>query len=168
MKNHLQQLQIVLHETMEGMTEEQFRRHPDGKWCAAEILEHLLRTYRGTVKGLEKSLSEGMPAIASVPWKAQLARAVVIYGGVMPGRRKSPERVLPQGMAPERLRAELGPTLQRMEALLLEAEAKFGRKAKFLVHPVLGPLSGPQWRKFHWVHGRHHIRQIGERRRLTR
>jgi len=25
---------------------------------------------------------------------------------------------------------------------------------------VLGALTGEQWRKFHWLHGRHHVRQI--------
>ncbi|MGZ4836286.1 MAG: DUF1569 domain-containing protein [Terriglobales bacterium] len=30
-------------------------------------------------------------------------------------------------------------------------------------HPFLGPLTADEWRKFHWVHGRHHTRQIRER-----
>jgi len=29
---------------------------------------------------------------------------------------------------------------------------------------VLGPLTASQWRKFHWIHGRHHVKQISERR----
>jgi len=30
-------------------------------------------------------------------------------------------------------------------------------------HLFLGPLTANEWRKFHWVHGRHHARQIRER-----
>jgi hypothetical protein len=30
-------------------------------------------------------------------------------------------------------------------------------------HLILGPLTAGQWRKFHWVHGQHHARQIRER-----
>jgi hypothetical protein len=25
---------------------------------------------------------------------------------------------------------------------------------------ILGPLTGAQWRKFHLVHGRHHVKQV--------
>jgi hypothetical protein len=32
-----------------------------------------------------------------------------------------------------------------------------------LDHPFIGPLTADQWRKFHWVHGRHHIRQMQDR-----
>ncbi|MGZ7099671.1 MAG: DUF1569 domain-containing protein [Candidatus Angelobacter sp.] len=27
-------------------------------------------------------------------------------------------------------------------------------------HPVLGPLTAAEWRKFHLVHGLHHVKQI--------
>jgi hypothetical protein len=29
-----------------------------------------------------------------------------------------------------------------------------------LDHPILGPFSIAQWRKFHLVHGLHHVKQI--------
>jgi hypothetical protein len=29
-----------------------------------------------------------------------------------------------------------------------------------LDHLILGPLTAAQWRKFHWIHGRHHVKQI--------
>jgi hypothetical protein len=44
-------------------------------------------------------------------------------------------------------------------------EAKFGSRIKVLDHPILGPLSIDQWRRFHLVHGLHHVKQI---RRLRR
>ena len=85
----------------------------------------------------------------------------------MPGGRKAPERVLPKGMPREQVLEELWPAILRMDALLSECEAHFGRRTKFMSHPVLGPLTAAQWRKFHWVHGRHHVRQILDRRRLA-
>ena len=33
-----------------------------------------------------------------------------------------------------------------------------GRRA--VSHMVLGPLSLAQWRRFHLVHGRHHVKQV--------
>jgi len=47
-----------------------------------------------------------------------------------------------------------------MDAVIAQAEEKFGKSTRLLDHPVLGPLSGAQWRKFHLVHGELHIRQL--------
>ena len=40
--------------TVAGLSVEQLSWHPPGKWCVAEILEHLYLTYTGTVKGFER------------------------------------------------------------------------------------------------------------------
>ncbi len=42
-------------------------------------------------------------------------------------------------------------------------ERRFGARTKIMDHLFLGPLTASEWRKFHWVHGRHHARQIRER-----
>jgi hypothetical protein len=47
-----------------------------------------------------------------------------------------------------------------MDALLAQCAARFGARSKVLDHPILGPFSIAQWRKFHLVHGRHHVKQI--------
>jgi hypothetical protein len=31
------------------------------------------------------------------------------------------------------------------------------------MHPVLGPLNTAQWRKFHYMHGHHHVLQMRKR-----
>ena len=36
----------------------------------------------------------------------------------------------------------------------------FGSDVKLVNHPFLGPLTSDEWRRFHCVHGRHHLRQI--------
>jgi len=51
-----------------------------------------------------------------------------------------------------------------MDGALTECAARFGVLVKVLDHPVLGPFSIEQWRKFHFVHGRHHVKQIRRRR----
>jgi len=47
-----------------------------------------------------------------------------------------------------------------MDDSLKLCEQKLGKDNKLFNHPVLGALTGEQWRKFHWLHGRHHVRQI--------
>lgn len=53
-----------------------------------------------------------------------------------------------------------------MESGLSDCERRFGAVTKITDHPLLGPLTASQWRKFHWVHGPHHAKQIRERRKL--
>ena len=52
-----------------------------------------------------------------------------------------------------------------MDKLIAQCEAQYGARNKVLDHPILGPLTARQWRKFHWVHGRHHMKQISRLRR---
>ena len=61
------------------------------------------------------------------------------------------------------VREALAAELEKMDSGLEECERRFGPRAKIMDHPFLGPLTANEWRKFHWVHGRHHARQIRER-----
>jgi hypothetical protein len=47
-----------------------------------------------------------------------------------------------------------------MENVITACDAEYGRGKSIAEHPILGPLTADEWRKFHWVHGRHHARQI--------
>ena len=59
MDSVLEELRRTVMTAADGMTEEQLRWHPEGKWCAAEVLEHLYLSYTGTIKGLERVLGAG-------------------------------------------------------------------------------------------------------------
>jgi hypothetical protein len=52
-----------------------------------------------------------------------------------------------------------------MDELIAEGERRFGQACPLADHPILGPLTGREWRNFHLAHGKHHVRQI---RRLER
>jgi len=66
-------------------------------------------------------------------------------------------------MPAEEVRQAIAPELQRMSLGLGDCERRFGVRTKIMDHPFLGPLTADEWRKFHWVHARHHARQIRER-----
>jgi hypothetical protein len=59
-----------------------------------------------------------------------------------------------------KVRAEVGAKIVEMDAIIAQCEARFGRSSRLLDHPILGPLTAMQWRKFHFVHGRHHVKQL--------
>jgi hypothetical protein len=50
--------------------------------------------------------------------------------------------------------------LVRLDLLFTKAETLFGPACQCANHTVLGPLNIGQWRKFHLVHGKHHLKQI--------
>jgi hypothetical protein len=95
-----------------------------------------------------------------VTWK-QRARAFVVVGlGYLPSGRESPAVARPRGLAAEKVMSEILAKIAEMDELMARCEEKFGASVKLLDHPVLGACSLRQWRKFHLVHGRHHIKQI--------
>jgi hypothetical protein len=160
MDSRLDKLKQSLESAVEGMTSEQLSWHLPGKWCAAEVLEHLYLTYAGTIKGFEKVITSGKP-LATRASMAQRALTFVVVGlGHMPAGRKAPAMVLPRGLPTEQVRNEIGAKLVAMDAIIAQCEARFGRQVKLLDHPIGGPLTAPQWRKLHLVHGQHHLKQL--------
>lgn len=160
MDSYLERLQQAIASATRGMTADELTRHAEGKWCAAEILEHLYLTYTGTQKAFERCLKAGKP-LAGVPtFKQRVAATAVTDFGYFPKGRKSPDQVLPRGMSVEKVVAGIGPQIAAMDKLITQCEERYGSRIKILDHPVLGPLTARQWRKFHLAHGRHHVKQI--------
>jgi len=166
MDAYLERLQQAITSATQGMSVEDLQRHPEGKWSATEVLEHLYHTYSGSVKGFERCLHEGKP-LARTPLLKDRMRTLVVTGlGYLPEGRKAPERTRPRGMMADEVMREIGPRLSAMDDLITQCEVRFGRRTRVLDHPILGPLTARQWRKFHWVHGQHHLKQIRRLRQL--
>jgi hypothetical protein len=149
------------------MSGEQLSWHLQGKWCAAEVLEHLYLTYTGTIKGLERVTTGGKPLATRASMAQRVMTVVVVGFGHMPAGRKTPAVARPRGLPVEQVRHEIGAKLEAMDAIIAQCEAGFGRHVKLLDHPILGPLTAPQWRKLHLVHGRHHQKQLLRLREST-
>ena len=160
MDSHLKELKQAVESAVEGLSTEQLSWHSAAKWCAVEVLEHLYLTYTGTIKGFAKVMEAGKP-LATRPTMKQRARTLVVVGLThMPEGRQAPATTRPRGLPAEKVRNEVGAKLAEMDAIISECETRFGRGRRLLDHPILGPLTAGQWRKFHLVHGRHHVKQI--------
>ena len=163
MDSYLERLRRELEDETGSATAGGLAQAPAGKWSAAQILEHLLLTYQNTNRGLAKCLAQGAPLATRGTLKHRLAALLVVNLGYLPGGRKAPERLTPRGMPPEEVRQAIAPELQKMDSGLNDCERRFGARTKIMDHLFLGPLTANEWRRFHWVHGRHHVRQIRER-----
>jgi len=164
---YLQRLQSAIASATEGLDARSLLVHREGKWSVAEILEHLYLTYTGTIKGFERCLESGKP-LARIPTTQDRIRTLVVVGiGHMPEGRRAPKNAMPRGIPPEQVLAEVAAKISEMDAIIQRAEETFGVRTRVLDHPILGPLRAQQWRKFHWLHGRHHVRQIRRLRNLA-
>jgi hypothetical protein len=163
MDSDLEKMQKLLATATAGMSDEELQWHPKGKWSAAEVLEHLFLTYTGTIKAFERAMHSGRP-LASPPTIKHRLQAFVVFGlNYLPSGRKAPPHALPRGLIPEQVNADIQGKIHAMEEIIGECERRLG-SGPLLDHPILGPLTAKQWRKFHLIHGRHHARQIAHLR----
>jgi hypothetical protein len=157
-------LQLEITDSISDLDSERLTFHEPGQWCIGEILEHLYWTYTGTIKGCMRLLESGKPQASRASLK-NVAQSMIVVGlGYMPAGRKSPAGAQPRGLAAQKVAKEIEAKITEMDGALTECAARFGVRVKVLDHPVLGPFSIEQWRKFHLVHGRHHVKQIRRRR----
>lgn len=143
-----------------GMTEEQMTWHPEGKWSAAEILEHLALAYSRTTDRIKLLGQQELPEMPRRALKEWIGGIIVLKFGYIPSGRKAPELLMPNGMSPTEAKRCIEEKLSRLDSAMEDCEKRFGDKTSVLVHSLLGPLTPAQWRRFHCVHTRHHVKQI--------
>lgn len=149
----------LIDEATGGMSDEELNWHAEGKWSSANILEHLSRAFAGTVKGAQRLLEAGKAECRPCSLREHLFIFTVARVGYFPYGRKSPEAVVPKGLPPRQVMGDIRANLIAVDSALARAEERFGG-AKIMLHPVLGPLTVREWRRFHFVHTRHHMKQI--------
>ena len=166
MNSSIQKLANLLTHHTEGIAIGEIEWHPAGKWSIAEILEHLSLTYTGTKTMFERCLHAGKPSATLPTFKDRLRAFVVTKLHYMPGGREAPAGTRPKGARSASLISDVARNLAAMDEVISECERRFGRKVKLVNHPILGPLTAREWRTFHCVHGRHHLRQVHRLRKL--
>lgn len=136
-------------------------------WTIHQIVQHLILTYASTTAAIEIRLQKGHPTQSAASAEQRIARFFVLQLGWIPGRNKAPPEVNPDAASAlaattaDDLLTEISAALSTMDSVLARAEQHFG-SARCHSHFVLGPMSIADWRRFHLVHGRHHLRQIAE------
>jgi len=132
------------------------------KWTIQQIVEHLLLSYRSSWLVFQKRIDKAAPTQAKPSLRQRMAQAMIGMG-YFPRGRQAPAEVSPEPSEIHRpgdeLARKIEEELTRLDAAASEAERLFGKR-QFATHFVLGPLSARQWRRFHLVHGLHHVKQI--------
>jgi len=135
------------------------------KWNAQQVIEHLVLGYRMTTEALETRLKKGRLSgkhkRTYLQWSLQM---MVLTFGSMPHGVPALEETMPKpGGFPAMSGRELIDLLRReieaMDTLLDACRRRFGIE-RVGIHPFLGPLRVDQWRRFHAIHGVHHLGQL--------
>ncbi len=160
----LDRLRNEMEATTRGLCDSDWNSAPKERWSSAQIIEHLGRSYGTTAKMLELSMGVGGPPQVRAAKVAELLKKLLVVNlGVYPQGAKAPAMVTPKGdPGPVALERALM-NLQRMDVAIAAAVERWGSKEPIGMHPILGPLKPVQWRKFHYVHGHHHLLQIQKR-----
>lgn len=151
-----------------GMTADQLLRHAPGKWSSAQVLEHLAKAYGSTAYILDKCVREHR-TVATPPSPRQRFFTWVIVGvGYFPQGRPAPAVTVPEGLEPLEALEAARTSLAALDAAAARGVEVFGLATRVANHPILGGFTIPQWRRFHRVHTRHHMKQIVALRSVAR
>jgi hypothetical protein len=134
------------------------------KWTAQQVVEHLVLGYQQTTRALHSRLQKGrLPRshkCTYLQWSLQL---MILTFGYLPHGVPALDETLPAGHFEPMNGRQLGDLLrdegEAMDAALDACRRKFGME-RVSVHPWLGPLRVDQWRRFHALHGLHHVVQL--------
>lgn len=166
MNNDLQQLHREITYSLRGLDSAQTQLRPTSRpnrWSIQQIVEHLLLTYSSTETAINARLEKRTPTRAKPNMLQHVSQYTVIRLGYFPHGRKAPPAVMPTAtetpLSGDELTHSAGEHLLRLDALFDEGEKLFGLD-RCASHTVLGPLSIPQWGRFHLIHGAHHLKQI--------
>jgi len=166
MNFYLQRALDAIERETRGMPVEELAWSRDGKWSAAQILEHLSLAFTGTSKAMERAVQHGRPGKRSTA-KQWLATLLVVRIGYFPFGRQAPESTRPRGLHAADAVQTIRAAITEMDVNIALAESKLG-SGIIADHPVIGPLTAGQWRKFHWEHTRHHMKQVARLRERYR
>src|SRR5437588_11292728 len=108
----------MIEQATAGMSAEDLARHPEGKWCAAEIAEHLLITYTSTTAGLRKALAKGAPLARRPTIKDRVLQFAVLDVAYFPPGRKAPAATLPKGLDPAQVVRAVSQALPDMDTAI--------------------------------------------------
>ncbi len=161
---HLEKVRATAQRLTRDFSPDDWHYSHDGQWSASLILQHLLLTFTATTRGMLRTMQANEPFCREATWKDRAGRFYVLRLGRIPTGLKAARNITPrQGLLGDNLRA-FNDALVAMNAMLNDAERRFGKNTRIMDHPNLGPLTAEEWRRFHWVHAEHHFRQIVDRR----
>lgn len=157
-------LEIKLVAVVADLSTDDMQAGPPSKWRIQQIVEHLELTYSATEVVLRIRLAKERPTSSTPGLLQRGAKVMILHLGYFPSGIPAPDAVTPSPSAKPLSGKEVAASavhhMRQMDALLDEVATAFGPSTRSASHLRLGPLNRLEWRRFHLIHGLHHIRQI--------
>ena len=137
---------------------------PDPKlnrWSGQQVVEHLILSMRKSREGLEQVL-KSKSSRSNRATLLQHALSLQLFFGSMSRGMPALPSVTPVAFVPEDgmlLSARLLGEAEDLSKVLAECRLVFGLQPCGN-HPIYGPLRVEEWRNYHAVHFRHHLKQF--------
>jgi Protein of unknown function (DUF1569) len=134
-----------------------------GRWCAQQILEHLMLSYKQTSESVSRQLKSGRVPKNRRNLLEFLLRLQTIGLGYIPDGVPSIRALRPTQFTPAdgaAIAARFLDAAEEMDRLLVAARKKFGIQACG-EHPFFGVMRVDEWRRYHALHAKHHKKQLG-------
>jgi hypothetical protein len=141
-----------------------------GRWCAQQIMEHLILTYKLTSNSVSRQLKSGRVPKNRRNLLEFVLRVQTIGLGYMPEGIPAIRAFRPTQFTPEdgpTIAARFLETAEEMDRLLVAARRKFGIQVCG-EHPFFGVMRVDEWRRYHAVHANHHAVQLRNAIRYAR
>ena len=136
--------------------------HPE-KWSIQQIVEHLLNTYRSSIPAIQARVEKRSGSRARPTLRQKIGQLLILKLGIFPRGRQAPAAVAPTQpltvQSGDELASRVSAELRKLNDVTARGQHIFGDR-RAVSHIILGPLSMKQWRRFHLIHGLHHIKQI--------
>ena len=133
-----------------------------GRWCAQQVMEHLILTYQITLNAVNRQLKTGRTPKNRRSVLEFFLRVQTLGLGYMPDGVPAIRSVRPTEFVPEvgaATAARFLKAAEEMDHALVAARKKFGIQACG-VHPLFGVMRVDEWRRYHAVHASHHATQL--------
>lgn len=164
MNDYLNRCIAIIETATAGLPDDVLTSRPPHRWSIVDIVEHLQLTFSGTAKGFDRCLDAGAPSAKRFSWAERARKFVVVRVGYFPAGREAPKFVVPKGNVDlPTVIARARHDLERLDQSAIRVRERFG-SAAILDHPLLGAFTVDDWLRFHWIHTRHHEKQIRARR----
>ena len=140
-----------------------------GRWCAQQIMEHLILSYSMTSNELNKQIKSGRIPRNRRNLLEFFLRVQTLGLGYMPSGVPAIKSLRPTEYVPaagEAVAARFLQQAEEMDALLVTCRKTFGIQACG-EHPFFGIMRVDEWRRYHAVHARHHLPQLREAARFA-
>jgi len=136
---------------------------PPGKWCPAQIVQHLTLVLEYSARTFESRREREPMRRRPRSAKELIAYFLVLRMGWVPEGWRAPAAMRPaEHLERPAVERQFREAVERW--LVLQRELLPARRADlFAKHTVLGDLTLPEWGRFHRLHCAHHAKQIRAR-----